>query len=228
MLVLVFGIGAAVNNHYKKVTGLSEIPKGSPSVSHIAMGLQERDNDGGEDGWYNRYNYEVFHENDYDTERTKAAAIENIKERLEEFKRRPLHCGKFFVRKFLTQWADQECISTRNLELVIRQHGDDKTALGSSIVYGIGSTVIHWVMNVFMTLCYLCVAIYLIRVLRKRQVSDAEMLMLLLMFGGMVFHEFWEGSSRYAMRYYIYQLPFAACGLKVLLGTVNIHKFKKI
>ncbi|MBO4456804.1 MAG: glycosyltransferase family 39 protein [Butyrivibrio sp.] len=226
MLIFVFGIKTAVNNHYKSVTGLEEIPKGSPSVSHIAMGLQERDNDGGEDGWYNEYNYDVFHANDNDTERTKKAAMENIKERLQEFKDRPLHCGKFFVRKFLTQWADSECISTRNLDLVSRHH--EMSALGNSLVFGTGSIVIKWVMNVFMTLCYLGVATYLIKVLRNRQVSDAEMLMLLLIFGGMVFHEFWEGSSRYAMRYYIYQLPFAACGLKVLLGLTNIHKLKKI
>ena len=102
------------------------------------------------------------------------------------------------------------------------------SALGNSIVFGVGSTVLAWIMNVFMTLCYLGVVVYLAGVLRKRHVSDYEMLMLLLIFGGMVFHEFWEGSSRYAMRYYIYQLPFAACGLKVLLGLIHEHKLKKI
>ena len=78
MLVMVFGIKTAVNTHYCALTGLEEIPAGSPSVSHIAMGLQESDL---EDGWYNGYNYRVFDENDYDTDKTKEAAITEIKRR---------------------------------------------------------------------------------------------------------------------------------------------------
>ena len=224
MLVFVFGQKAYVNNHYMKAAGIAEIPKGSPSASHIAMGLQD---DGGlEPGWFNRYNYDVFKRNGYDTELTGKEATEEIKRRLDLFIHHPFYAGKFFVRKFLSQWADPVCISTQNLDYVSRHH--EVSPLGMSIVFGAGSTVISWVMNVFMTLCYLGVVVYLIEVLRKRHISDYEMLMLLLIFGGMIFHEFWEGSSRYAMRYYIYQLPFAACGLKVLLGIIYEYKLKKI
>ena len=207
-----------------KVTGLEAIPKGSPSVSHIAMGLQE---DGGlEPGWYNGYNYNVFGANDYDTELTKKEATGEIMNRLNLYIHHPFYGMRFFTRKFLSQWGDPVCISTHNLDCVSRHH--EISPLGRFIVFGAGSTVITWIMNVFMTLCYLGVVIYFIRVLRKKHVSDYEMLMLLLIFGGMLFHEFWEGSSRYAMRYYIYQLPFAACGLKVLLGFIHEHKLKKI
>lgn len=222
MLLAVFVVKEGVNTHYCKVTGLAEIPKGSPSVSHIAMGLQESDL---EDGWYNGYNYHVFSENDYDTDKTKAAAIENIKGTFTDFAKRPLHGGKFFVRKYLTQWADSVCISTHNLDLVSR-HVQEPTALGTSLVYGSGSEIIKWIMNVFMTLCYLGVLIYLFTTLKKKKVTDSEMLMLILIFGGIVFHEFWEGSSRYAMRYYIYYLPFAACGLKVLSERIFLCKLK--
>ena len=146
--------------------------------------------------------------------------------RLNLYIHHPFYGFRFFTRKFLSQWGDPVCISTHNLDYVSRHH--EISPIGRSIVFGTGSTVITWIMNVFMTLCYLGVVIYLIRVLRKKHVSDYEMLMLLLIFGGMLFHEFWEGSSRYAMRYYIYQLPFAACGLKVLLGFIHEHKLKKI
>ena len=164
--------------------------------------------------------------NDYDAELTKKAAVAKMGERFELFAHHPFYAARFFTRKYITQWADPVCISTQNLDYVSRHH--EISALGNSIVFGVGSTVLAWIMNVFMTLCYLGVVVYLAGVLRKRHVSDYEMLMLLLIFGGMVFHEFWEGSSRYAMRYYIYQLPFAACGLKVLLGLIHEHKLKKI
>lgn len=217
MIGLTFGIKNAIASYYCGVTGLNAIPTGSPAVSHIAMGLQESEL---EDGWYNGYNYQVFAENNDDTEATKAAAIENIKETLTDFAHRPLHAGRFFLRKFLTQWADSVCISTHNLDLVNRHH-DNPTWLAGFLVSGFGSTIMQWVMNVYMTICYLGVVIYLINVLKNKSVSDSEMLILILIFGGIVFHEFWEGSSRYAMRYYVYWIPFAAFGIKKLLDYIG-------
>ena len=222
MIALIFGVKGLVNAYYCNVTGLDSIPTGSPSVSHIAMGLQESEL---EDGWYNGYNYHVFAENNYETEATKAAAVENIKETLADFANRPLHAGKFLLRKFLTQWADSVCISTHNLDLVNRHH-DNPTWLAGFLVSGFGSTIMQWIMNVYMTICYLGVVIYLISVLKNKNVSDSEMLILILIFGGIVFHEFWEGSSRYAMRYYVYWIPFAAFGMKKLLDYIGekLHK----
>lgn len=212
-----------VNSHYCKLTGLSEIPGGSPSVSHIVMGLSESEL---EDGWYNRYNYDVFAENDYDTEKTKLAATEDLKERLQFFSQNPKYFVKFMARKFITQWADPVCISTHNLDLVSR-HVENPGVLKDFIVFGKGSIIFRWVMNVFMSVCYLCVLVYLFVRLRAKgakgtgvavqKVTTQEMLLLVMILGGMAFHQFWEGSSRYAMRYYIYWLPYAAYGMNVIL-----------
>ena len=76
-------------------------------------------------------------------------------------------------------------------------------------------------MNVFMTFCYFGIVVYLFNVLEKGEVSDSEMLILILIFGGIMFHEFWEGSSRYAMRYYVYWLPFAAFGIREALNMIS-------
>ncbi|MBE5823696.1 MAG: hypothetical protein E7308_06460 [Butyrivibrio sp.] len=217
LLIITFVSKAAVNQYYCNLTGLEAIPDGSPSWSHIAMGLQ---NEGGlEPGWYNRYNYDVFAENGFDTEATARAAKENIKETLLDFAHRPLHAGKFFLRKFTTQWADSVCISTHNLDLVSR-HVDKDSALRDYLVFGSdkGCPVLIWIMNVFMPVCYIGVAVYLWAILSGKSVSHQEMLILILIFGGIVFHEFWEGSSRYAMRYYIYWLPYAAYGLKKIVS----------
>jgi hypothetical protein len=79
-------------------------------------------------------------------------------------------------------------------------------------------------MNVFMSVCYLCVLVHLFIMLRRGKASGQEMLLLILIFGGMVFHEFWEGSSRYAMRYYVYWLPFAASGMFELISLFRRKK----
>ena len=221
MLILVFGANAAVDSYFCNLTGLDKIPAGSPSWSHIAMGLQESDL---EDGWFNGYNYRVFEENNYDVAATAEAAKENIRQTLKSFVGRPLHGARFLVRKFTTQWADSVCVSTHNLDLVSR-HVENQPAICRYLVFGspYGSPVLIWIMNVFMPVCYIGVIIYLLGILKGRKASVSEMLLLVLIFGGIVFHEFWEGSSRYAMRYYIYYLPFGAYGLKVLLGFIREH-----
>lgn len=223
-LGLTIGAKHAVDVYYCRLTGLEAIPDGSPSWSHIAMGLQESEL---EDGWYNRYNYDVFSENNYDTEATAKAAKKNIVETLNTFIHRPLHGAKFFVRKFTTQWADSVCISTHNLDLVSR-HVDITSPLREYLVFGSdkGCPLLIWIMNVFMPVCYIGVAVYLFGILKGRGVSHEEMLLLILIFGGIVFHEFWEGSSRYAMRYYIYWLPYAAYGIKVILNAIPFGKAK--
>ncbi len=214
MLVAVGAVNASVDSYFCNLTGLERIPAGNPAFAHIAMGLQESDL---EDGWYNGYNYKVFAANDYDTEATKAAALENIKETLSDFAGRPLHGARFFVRKFATQWADSVCISTHNLDLVSR-HVEDQPPLCDFLVFGKGSEILIWIMNVYMPVCYIGVAVCLFGILRGRKASAGEMLLLILIFGGIVFHEFWEGSSRYTMRYYIYYLPCGAYGIKYLLA----------
>lgn len=212
--------GIAVNNYYMHAAGISKLPEGCPMESYIAMGLQESEL---EDGWYNGYHYTIYGEfNDYSTEAARTLAIENIKGTLMDFAGRPLHAGRYLLRKFTTQWADSVCISTHNLDLVSR-HVENPTEMMYYLVFGEGSKILIWVMNVFMTICYLCVLICLGRMLKDRKVSSGAMLFLILIFGGMVFHEFWEGTSRYAMRYYIYWLPFAAAGLKYLFDRIS-HK----
>ncbi len=220
MLILVFGSKAAVDAHYCKVTGLDEIPSGNPAWAHIAMGLQESDL---EDGWYNGYNYKVFEENGYDSEATAAAAKANIMETFQTFIDRPLHGAKFFVRKFTTQWADSVCISTHNLDLVSR-HVENQPKLCDFLVFGTGSLILIWIMNVYMTVCYLGVAVCLFHIMKKKSSTDQAMLLLILIFGGILFHEFWEGSSRYTMRYYIYYLPYGAYGLKLVFDRLKIKK----
>lgn len=222
-LVLTFAGKKAVDAYYCSVTGLDSIPEGSPAWSHIAMGLQEGEL---EDGWYNGYNYHVFEENNYDSEAAGMAAKENIKETLLTFVNRPLHGARFLVRKFTTQWADSVCISTHNLDLVSR-HVDKESPLRDYLVFGSdkGSPLLIWIMNVFMPVCYIGALVYLFGILKGRKASTQEMLILILIFGGIVFHEFWEGSSRYTMRYYIYWLPYAAHGIsKVLKGKSSFEK----
>ena len=54
-----------------------------------------------------------------------------------------------------------------------------------------------------------------------------EALLLIFIFGGMLFHELWEASGRYTMRYYLTMLPLAAWGISALTEWME-QSFKKI
>ena len=53
---------------------------------------------------------------------------------------------------------------------------------------------------------------------RLRTVSEPEILLVLFLVGGMLFHQIWEASGRYTMRYYLTMLPLAAWGICRLIG----------
>ena len=217
MIIIAKGMLFVVEYSYSKAAGLSEYPQGTTALAYVAMGLQEGD---GEAGWYNGYNCGIYGACGFDKEETNKAAMANIQETLADFARRPLHACRFFLRKYLTQWADPTCISMRNLELTSR-HVEGQPKIMTWLIYGSGRTMISWIMNVFQFICYLGVSIYCISVFKKKKFEFTHALLILYIFGGMIFHEFWEGSSRYALRYEVFMLPFAAAGLSILFSLFD-------
>ena len=204
----------AIRLHYATLTGMETFPKGEPMSTYVAMSLMETDE--GQSGWYNGYNSTTFKDNGYDYDKTNAQAYVDIQKRLGELIADPSHGIYFFAKKFLTQWGDASCISMRNLELASR-HIEGHSSLVNSIIYGRGMRIFYWIMNVFQTIVLLGCCIYCIDTFRQGRVPSAQSFLLLFIFGGMIFHEFWEASSRYTMRYYIFFVPFAAYGIDRLL-----------
>ncbi|MCH4191073.1 MAG: glycosyltransferase family 39 protein [Butyrivibrio sp.] len=218
LLVIVSkGITFCVDTAYVEVTGLKMMPKGEPATTYIAMGMHEGD---GEWGWYNGYNVDTYGNSGFDWNLANQTAISNIKERIAEFSDRPLHGGRFYLRKFLTQWADPTCISMRNLELTSR-HVDGQPELMYSVIYGKGRTLFSWIMNVYQMVVYIGTGIYCIGIFRSRRFSFYQALPVLFILGGMVFHELWEGSSRYTIRYFVMMLPYASYGIYQLVSIMN-------
>ncbi|WP_026498277.1 glycosyltransferase family 39 protein [Butyrivibrio sp. WCD2001] len=206
-----------IGNVYAKKAGLSEYPDGVPSSTYFAMAMQEGE---GEWGWYNGFNWNTYAEADYDPELTGEKAKAAIDERLSEFRERPLHAVKFYVRKLLTQWADPTHISLRNYELSMR-HSESKSAFAHSLVYGTWSKIFQAVMDVAHFLVYFGVCIYCFATIRKKSLDLPQALLILFVFGGMLFHEIWEGSSRYIIRYYLTLLPFGAYGIKNTISFIS-------
>lgn len=224
MLVLMTkGSQLAVNSAVAARAGLEQMPSGVPSAAYFAMGMQETE---GKYGWYNGTNVALFREADYDRAETVQKAKASMEESLGEFRNSGRYLVKFYAGKFLSQWGDPTCVSMREMEET-RRHTGELSPLVSSLIFGTGSRILQWGMNVIHSLIYLGAVCYVgVLLCRKKKtgtggISEAELLLVVFIIGGMLFHELWEASGRYTMRYYLTMLPLSACGICRLVQKVQ-------
>ena len=254
-IVLTKGAQSAVNLGTARAAGIEKMPEGVPSAAYFAMGMEETE---GKYGWYNGRNVGLFRDAGYDREQTVLDARETMKASIGEFQNSKRYLIRFFAGKFLSQWGDPTCVSMREMEET-RRHTGELPKLVDSLIFGTGSRILQWGMNVTHSLIYLGLTIYLLSVagaaLRRKQklemlaqeqaqkqeqvqkqeqaqtsqqaqkqehrlrtVSEPEILLVLFLVGGMLFHQIWEASGRYTMRYYLTMLPLAAWGICRLIG----------
>lgn len=223
-VVLTKGAQSAVNLGTARAAGIEKMPEGVPSAAYFAMGMEETE---GKYGWYNGRNVGLFRDAGYDREQTVLDARETMKASIGEFQNSKRYLIRFYAGKFLSQWGDPTCVSMREMEET-RRHTGELSKLVDSLIFGTGSRILQWGMNVTHSLIYLGLTVYLLSVivaaLRKKQylhlrtVSESEILLVLFLVGGMLFHQIWEASGRYTMRYYLTMLPLAAWGICRLIG----------
>lgn len=238
-IVLTKGAQSAVNLGTARAAGIEKMPEGVPSAAYFAMGMEETE---GKYGWYNGRNVGLFRDAGYDREQTVLDARETMKASIGEFQNSKRYLIRFYAGKFLSQWGDPTCVSMREMEET-RRHTGELPKLVDSLIFGTGSRILQWGMNVTHSLIYLGLTIYLLSVIvaalrtkqklgmlaqeqaqtsqqehRLRTLSSPEILLVLFLVGGMLFHQIWEASGRYTMRYYLTMLPLAAWGICRLIG----------
>lgn len=238
-VVLTKGAQSVVNLGTARAAGIEKMPEGVPSAAYFAMGMEETE---GKYGWYNGRNVGLFRDAGYDREQTVLDAKETMKASIGEFQNSKRYLIRFYAEKFLSQWGDPTCVSMREMEET-RRHTGELPKLVDSLIFGTGSRILQWGMNVTHSLIYLGLTMYLLSVagavLRRKQkfgmlaqnaqqaqkqghrlrtVSEPEILLVLFLVGGMLFHQIWEASGRYTMRYYLTMLPLAAWGICRLIG----------
>lgn len=220
LFVMTFGLQKAVNAAVARTAGLSSMPSGTPAITYIAMGMQETE---GKCGWYNGTNVALYRESGFEQEAAEEAAKASIRESIGEFQNSGRYLVKFYLKKFLSQWGDPTCVSMREMEETDR-HAESVSALAESLIFGTGSRILQWGMNVMHSVIYLGVFVYLwvraghsLRKRKRQEIQSGEILIVLFLFGGMMFHQLWEASGRYVMRYYLTMLPLSAWGITWLL-----------
>ena len=244
-VVLTKGAQSAVNLGTARAAGIEKMPEGVPSAAYFAMGMEETE---GKYGWYNGRNVGLFRDAGYDREQTVLDARETMKASIGEFQNSKRYFIRFYAGKFLSQWGDPTCVSMREMEETRRHTGELPKLVdflifgtGSRILQGV-MNVTHSLIYLGLTIYLLSATGSALRRKQKLRmltqngqqaqngqqvqkqaqhlhtVSEPEILLVLFLVGGMLFHQIWEASGRYTMRYYLTMLPLAAWGICRLIG----------
>ncbi len=229
-LVVTFGVSAGVKKAYAKAAGLERLPGGVPATAYILMGMEEVEDAGvTKYGWYNGTNAGVLNEAGSNSARASEIAKERLKQRWDYLSSNPKSVVAFYGMKFVQQWGDPTCASIREMEMSAR-HVKGQPPLADSLQFGRASWLLQWMMNVDHTLIYFGFVIYFMIILKNKKkegIDTCQAFLVMFIFGGMLFHEMWEASSRYVMRYYLTMLPMAAYGIDQLI-TMKLPKEVKL
>lgn len=212
MLTIMYASPQLIKSYYEIESG-KVISPGVNKITWIAMGMQEGDR---EAGWWNKFNYDIMTEEDYNEEKVVEISKQSIKQRLNVFKENPEYALDFYQRKYENQFLDPTFQS-----LVITAPTKDvetgtillniKNTLVEEIYYGTTNKILFFIMKINQIFVYIFTTIFTIKAIRQK--NPLLLIIPIAFIGGTLFHMIWEAKSRYIFPYFIFLIPFAAHGL---------------
>lgn len=173
------------------------LDQGMPKILWAAMGLQ---GEGMTSGWWNEFPDKIYKEQaGYDPQTAKELGDAAITFSLEGFAEHPKAAVKFFGQKFVSQWNDAS-------------HGCQVSA-GSQDT----PLLERWMNGWHSLILFGASAFAVLRFKKKTEIQ--EVLPMLILLGGFLFHMIWEVKGRYGFFYFALLLPAAAAGIQEAAGT---------
>lgn len=154
--------------------------------------------------------FEIYHvENGYMPEFTKMCTQTFIDGVLDTFKGNPKLAIRFYSQKFLSSWANPQ------YETFDQYRELDNSDFVKNVVGG----KINDSLNIFWDGISSVIAIGLLifAIKKSKDLNLYSMLGMVIVIGGFLFHTLWEVKAIYLYQYYMYLLPYAACGLVNIL-----------
>lgn len=205
-VTMVLGMQNLITWQYEKRADV-EFGKGIPIVSWAAMGLNEGYTAA---GWYDvKYTVRNFDNLEQDNAKASQASVAEIKGRLQKFSQEPMYTVKFFSKKVLSQWNEPTYQSIWTNQ--VRGHYNNGPWGLARLVCGSGEAAVKGYMNFYQQLIFLCTAVALWQLIKKKELTMAILPLILL--GGFLYHFLFEGKSQYIEPYFVMMVPLAAYGL---------------
>lgn len=203
------------------------LSSGVPPMSYFAMGMQESSRG---NGWYNGFNFKTYQEAGLDAQAASFISRTAIEERLRYFKAHPGYTIDFYLKKYLSQWADGTYACRQATLATFGGRWD----FFNSLYEGEYSKYFIEYGNHYQNLIYFGAFLFCLRKIgasrgfRRKTTMSAKVpispaadtpdesplyLGLIAAFGGFLFHMVWEANSRYIFPYSLLLIPYAAQGL---------------
>ncbi len=209
VVVFLIAGNAAVSWTIERMTGIPT-NEGSPTVTRIAMGLQDSKL---APGWYNRYILNVYVENDYDEAATSAAAKASIRDSLRGFLADKKSAGEFFARKIASQWNNgtfQGIWNAQHRNMHFPSSGWMRSLFNET---GFLFRLASHAGDMLLPAIWLGALLFLAFGFREHDVFS---LMLVIAFiGGFFFSLIWEGKCHYTVTYVFMLIPCAVRGYQL-------------
>jgi hypothetical protein len=208
MIVLAIPAPKLIQTYYEQQTGTT-YGEGYPMISWIAMSMQEGDHTA---GWYDHaYNLEMKQTCGEDMATLKEQSRLDIEEALDGFREDPESFRQLYLEKFSTQWLEPTFMSI----WATNGSGDGspkpKNAFAEWIYGDSFDQVFRGGMRFYLILLYGGFALCVLTMLKRR--TEIQMVLPLIILGGILYHLTFEAQSRYTLSYLPLFVPLAAYGI---------------
>ena len=222
--IFLMSASKSVITNYYEVKSQKGIAEGVPKITWIAMGMQEGER---EAGWWNRFNYDIMPEEEYDTKRITEISKTSMKQRLNVFRDNPKYAFDFYQRKYENQFIEPTFQSL--LVTAPQRNFSNETTLEKirdffvkQIYFNHTHTVLEFIMKVFQVFVYLFTFVFAV-VMYKRK-NEFFAIIPIAFIGGTLFNMIWEAKSRYIFPYFVFLIPLAAYGLVIVRNKIKEYK----
>lgn len=199
----------------------STLDNGTPPIAYIAMGMQDAPK---ACGWYNGFNYNMYAESGHNLQFVNTYSKKRINERLTYFKEHPAEAFNFYFEKYASQWCDGSYASRELTAYTPLERNRFFTDF-----YGKnGGKLFLFFCNVFQTFVYFGVLLFCLNgYMNKKEDLLLPYTIILIAFGGFLFHFLWEANTRAIFPYTVLLLPISGAGITKVIGKLHSRIPKK-
>lgn len=185
-----------------------------PIIGFIDLGIS---NSTRGPGWYVDSFIDTWKIDGHDTEPMKR----RIQNQLTNFAENPSECFWFYIVKIASMWNENTfgsiwynlSFNFGNMSVNEGQATEEQVSNYNKVDNFIYNNYNLFVMYDKIIVMFIYVAVLLF-ILRNKNISNEQILPILIFLGGFLFHIFWEGKSRYVMPYVVMLIPIASIGIK--------------
>ena len=224
MLVCVYTfVNFGITTTIEKKIG-TELPKGTPTIAWITMGVSESVKG---PGWWSGYNTKLYVDSGFDSEKAHLQGVEDLKARVEYFKEDIPYTVNFFSKKLMSMWSEP---SFQSLWIQIVKKHPFEVPKSISELFTPDSTInslYYQIYDIFQTAVYFFTLVYLI--LNRKGLKIYQLLPAVIMIGGFFFHLIWEAKGQYSVVYFFLIIPYAISGFSGLTQFIHnkLTQFKE-